>query len=263
MNEYALAVARGPTRAPDDYGAVAVIDGHTVKFTPFRTCNPPPPMAMCELEVESPVIDVAFAPNCSSMAILHRLGVTLFTLGASGPRLSSPKLATLAGFGTASSQIYEESPLQIAFSSQTEVQVLHMADDLELLRYDFGSDDETKQWLKTDASSVATITTPGFEIQGVVAQHLTGRLSSISAGEHSPIPVQLPTFLPWTSFVVLNGEYLAFGMSRNGHLYANSRQLAKNCTSFAVTDQHLIFTTSNHFVKFVHLTLEEGMFVAS
>jgi len=262
VNEYALAVARGPTRSPYDHGAVAVIDGQTVKFTPFRSCNPPPPMAMCELEVESPVIDVAFPADCSSMAVLHQLGVSLFALEAKGPRLASPRFATLAGFGKTDLQLYEQSLLQIAFSSRTEVQVLHMADDLELLRYNFGSDEDIKLWLKTDASSIATITSHGADaVEGVVAQHLTGRLSCISAGDHSPIPFEFPTFLPWTSYVPLGNadEFIGFGLSRSGALYANSRQLAKNCTSFLVTDQHLVFTTSNHFVKFVHLASGEGM----
>jgi elongator complex protein 1 len=258
VNEYALTVAGGETTAPHDYGAVAVIDGQTVKFTPFRTCNVPPPMAMCELEVESPVIDVAFSADCSSMAVLHRVGVSLFALAAKGPRLSNPRFVTLAAFEKAEPQFYEESLLQIAFSGRTEVQVLQMVDYLELLRYDFGS--ETPKWLRADASSVATISSPGSaSIEGAVAQHVSGRLSLIVGGEHAPLPVQFPTFLPWTSCVVLNDEHLAFGLSRNGQLYANSRQLTKNCTSFLVTDNHLIFTTSNHFVKFVHLASEHGM----
>jgi elongator complex protein 1 len=259
VNEYALTISRGPTTGLHDHGAVAVIDGQTVKFTPFRTCNPPPPMAMCELEVESPVIDVAFSTDCSAMAVLHRVGVSFFALEAKGPRLSSPRLVTMAAFGKADPRPYEQSLLQIGFSGPTEVQVLHMADDLELLRYDFGSGEQTKRWLKTDASSVATITAPASaSIEGVVAQHLSGRLSSISAGEHSALPVEFPTFLPWNSCLIHDTEFLAFGMSRNGHLYANSRQLVKNCTSFVVTDSHLIFTTSNHFVKFVHLAPEQG-----
>ncbi|KAK4034196.1 IKI3 family-domain-containing protein [Parachaetomium inaequale] len=258
VNEYALTVSRGSTSAPHDHGAVAVIDGQTIKFTPFRTCNPPPPMAMCELEVESPVIDVALSADCSSMAVLHRAGVGFFALEAKGPRMSGPRLVTVASFEKTGSQLYDESLLQIGFSGPSEVQVLHMTDDLELLRYDFAS--ETKTWLKTDAGSVATITTPcSASIEGVVAQHLSGKLSSISGGDHSPLPVQFPAFLPWASCLVHNGEFLAFGLSRNGHLYANSRLLAKNCTSFLVTDSHLIFTTSNHFVKFVHLASEQDL----
>ncbi|KAL2136655.1 hypothetical protein VTI74DRAFT_2387 [Chaetomium olivicolor] len=260
VDEYALAVARGPTSAPHDHGAVAVIDGHIVKFTPFRTANAPPPMAMYELEVESPVIDIAFATDCSSMAVLHQVGVSYFALETKGPRLCPPRLLSTATFEKTIAQQYEEPLLQISFSGTGEVQVLHMADDLELLRYDFNSAEERKKWLKTGASSVATITTPGsLSLEGVVAQHLSGRLSCVAAGEPETLPVQFPTLLPWTSFITLNGEFLAFGLSRNGHLYANSRQLAKNCTSFLVTENHLIFTTSNHFVKFVHLAAEQDL----
>ncbi|KAK4135631.1 IkappaB kinase complex, IKAP component [Trichocladium antarcticum] len=260
VNEYALTVSRGPTRAPYDYGAVAVIDGRTVKFTPFRTANVPPPMALCELEVESPVIDVAFATDCSSMAVLHRVGVSYFALETNGSRLSNPRLVSMAAFEKADSQLHE-GPYQIGFSTRSEVQVLQMADDLELLRHDFDASRQgAKTWLKTDASSVGTITSPDSSaIEGVVAHHIRGRVSCILAGEHSPQPVQFPSFLPCTSFVTHNGELIAFGLSRNGHLYANSRQLAKNCTSFLVTENHLIFTTSNHFVKFVHLADEADL----
>lgn len=215
---------------------------------------------MCELEVESPVIDVAFATDCSSMAVLHRVGVNFFALETRGPRLSNPKLISMVAFDKTGSRLYDESLLQVAFSSRSEVQVLHMAYDLELLRYDFNATgQEAKKWLKTDASSVATISSPdSVFVGGLVAQHFSGRLTSVSAGEHSPLPVQFPSFLPWSSFITHEEDFLAFGLSRNGHLYANSRQLAKNCTSFLVTDSHLVFTTSNHLVKFVHLAAEAG-----
>ncbi|EAQ83991.1 hypothetical protein CHGG_10395 [Chaetomium globosum CBS 148.51] len=160
VNEYALTVYRGPTTAPHDHGAVAVVDGQIIKFTPFRTCNPPPPMSMCELEVESPIIDVAFSTDCSSMAVLHRVGISFFTLEAKGPRLSNPKLLSMAPFGNTESQSYDESLLQVGFSSPRELHVLRMTDDLELLRCDFGSQ-EAKSWFKADASSIVTIASPG------------------------------------------------------------------------------------------------------
>jgi elongator complex protein 1 len=47
-------------------------------------------------------------------------------------------------------------------------------------------------------------------------------------------------------------------MSRNGALFANQRLLAKNCTSFLLTPAHIIFTTSQHLIKFVHITKVEG-----
>lgn len=47
-------------------------------------------------------------------------------------------------------------------------------------------------------------------------------------------------------------------MSRNGVLFANQRLLAKNCTSFLLTPAHIVFTTSQHLLKFVHITNVEG-----
>ena len=41
-------------------------------------------------------------------------------------------------------------------------------------------------------------------------------------------------------------------------MYANKRVLAKNCTSFLVTPSHLLFTTSQHLLKFVHLNRVDG-----
>ena len=45
----------------------------------------------------------------------------------------------------------------------------------------------------------------------------------------------------------------------NGRLFADKRQLAQNCTSFLVTPAHLIFTTGQHLLKFVHMTDVEDL----
>ena len=56
-------------------------------------------------------------------------------------------------------------------------------------------------------------------------------------------------------------KHILFSLAENGSLFANERRLARNCTSFLVTPAHLIFTTSQHLLKFVHLTRDsEGEF---
>jgi elongator complex protein 1 len=47
---------------------------------------------------------------------------------------------------------------------------------------------------------------------------------------------------------------VVFGLTESGRLYASERLLASSVTSFSVTNAHLIFTTSQHVIKFVHLT---------
>jgi len=51
----------------------------------------------------------------------------------------------------------------------------------------------------------------------------------------------------------LHGKEIRFNVSENGSLFANERRLVRNCTSFLVTPAHLIFTTSQHLLKLVHL----------
>lgn len=47
-----------------------------------------------------------------------------------------------------------------------------------------------------------------------------------------------------------------FNLTENGSLLANGRTLARGCTSYLVTPSHLIFTTSQHLLKFVHIVTE-------
>ena len=88
----------------------------------------------------------------------------------------------------------------------------------------------------------------------VVTQDGLGRLHNIGNQQDEHYSTRLPYYLPWSEVVDLAGNVVVFGLSRNGHLYANSRLLLKNCTSFLVTPAHLIVTTTNHLVKFIHLT---------
>lgn len=51
---------------------------------------------------------------------------------------------------------------------------------------------------------------------------------------------------------------IVLGLTISGAFYANERCLIKDCTSFLVTQAHIIFTTSQHLLKFVHLTQVES-----
>ena len=49
-----------------------------------------------------------------------------------------------------------------------------------------------------------------------------------------------------------------FSLSRKGELFANGKLLTRGCASFATTDAHLLFTTSQHLLKFVHIGAFDG-----
>lgn len=68
------------------------------------------------------------------------------------------------------------------------------------------------------------------------------------------LQLQFPAAVAQSGVVEIDEEQIAFGLTSGGALYANDRLLTRNCTSMITTPAHLIFTTSQHLLKFVHLT---------
>lgn len=255
LTEYIFHTARGSCLPPYDNGVVAVIDGETVKLTPFRTANVPPPMSLFDVACESAVVGVAFGHQNTSFAVLHRQGVDVFDMPMKNGRSIKPQLRTRAPLAGPS-----VLPLRISCNSKDEFRVSFSdGNGIVEAKIDgqsgkFGDAVDDKQRL------VSTSTFEDEESIEGYGQDLSGNLYRLSGSSSDLLPVRFPTHLPWFEMSKPEGIVTAFGLSRSGHIYANSRLLAKNCTSFIVTPSHLIFTTSNHFVKYVHLSPDvEGM----
>lgn len=118
--DYVFDVHHGSTAIPDDVGAVAVIDGKTLKLTPLRLAGVPPPMAHNELNLDSNVIDVAFSKSGTRMAILMDKSFSIFLWSLKSRPVPVPILESsypLSGGPTC-------RPRQIAFLNETEVYIL-------------------------------------------------------------------------------------------------------------------------------------------
>lgn len=255
VTEHIFHTARGSCHPPHDNGAVAVIDGETVKLTPFRTANVPPPMSMFDITVPAAAVDVAFGRDNTSFAVLHRKGIEVYEWPVKNGRSIKPKLSKKALFDEMASPGYNV--------------LLRIAAVADAFHY-FGYEEE-KGFIQrfvqaagegevsvADANSrEVLVTTTSYQDDNSFTgygQDNSGKLFQISESGDEMLPVQFQTQLPWFEISKVDDEIVAFGLSRNGHIYANSRLLAKNCTSFIVTPSHLIFTTNNHLVKFVHLS---------
>ncbi|KAI6092691.1 IkappaB kinase complex, IKAP component [Hypoxylon rubiginosum] len=254
LAEYMFEVIRGSLTPPYDYGAVGVVDGKTLKLTPFRTANVPPPMAMFELQASSPIIDVAFSPANKFMVILHQLGVDIYEWKIKGQRSLPPSLIGNVTF-TKENPDEENIPLQVAVTENGVVHCLGFEKGPVVQSHSF---DPSTGEISSNPSIFAgsmfgfvRLTQAGST--DVLMQDALGRLHGVVNLEDELYSTRLPSQLPWSEVVDLAGNVIAVGLSRNGHLYANSRLLMKNCTSFLVTPAHLIVTTTNHMVKFIHL----------
>jgi elongator complex protein 1 len=182
---FVLSVTRGSTIRPHDHGIVAVIDGRTLKLTPFKYATVPPPMAFCEISVQSNILDCSISLSGEQIAILTTNSLDLYKWDA----VRTPQVA-----------LQKKTPLSV----------------------------------------VANVDSPRYQ-------------EMLSPGGR-----------PWTeTFKFDNTKHDQelnadrFSVTRKGELLVDNRLLARGCTSFLLTDKHLLFTTSQHLLKFVELdTLE-------
>lgn len=243
-------------------GAVAVIDGKILKLTPFRPANVPPPMALYEVPIANNIIDVAYNYNSNSIAILHHDGIALYDWKIKPKSSSPPTLIGQLDFDK--SAIKTDYFQQICFGLNNSLLTLKYTQTGEPVISAYRFDSEAGRVVEENfehnsqiqPSLVSSFTSGDPTIP--FAQDTSGALYSLASGSPSPLRIRFPTLLPWVEIIKHDDEYTAFGLSGNGHLYANSRLLVKNCTSFLLTPAHLVFTTTTHLLKFVHISKVEG-----
>ncbi|KAL5000714.1 IKI3 family-domain-containing protein [Aspergillus recurvatus] len=265
--EFVFEVFHGSTTVPNDVGAVAVIDGKTLKLTPLRLSGVPPPMAHNELPLDANAIDVAFSKSGTRIAVLmnDHFSVYLWSLKSrpipvpilessyplSGENDSRPRQITFIN----DNEVYilrSRGPNNTCIERTTletrETKVVYEAADSEHLVSMFSSLGHEALWL-------SHVPQPGQSIAYTTITMPSSDESQVTLWPQSPA---VDTY--WAkSAQISDDEHVLISLSRTGGLYANKTLLAKNCTSFLLTSSHVIFTTSLHLLKFVHLRRAEDM----
>ncbi|UPX16794.1 Putative elongator complex protein 1 [Ascochyta rabiei] len=257
--EFLSTTAVGSVAPPNDYGLVASIDGLSLKLTPLRIANVPPPMAFCTLSLERKAIDIALSQSGTRLAVLSDDSLAVYELDVTKRPISKPSILwrshALAGI----------LPRHVSF----------VGDDQLCVLTDSWHEDESSLWRSEgeellgrypiveadDASSLFS----GVDYQNLYVQLQNGALHQVDTKEMSfnqpaqtTLVQKFPAFAPEARIITVDGHDIAFGLTKSGVLFANERVLVRNCTSFVVTPAHLIFTTTQHLLKFVHLaTIDE------
>ncbi|PHH63108.1 hypothetical protein CDD81_6259 [Ophiocordyceps australis] len=250
--EYVFNTVRASCRPPHDSGLVAVVDGQTVKLTPFRMANVPPPMSLFDVALDSPLIDVVFGPQSASLAAMHNQGINVYHMPLEKGRHARPHLKTRVLFSTVDSA-KGLVPLRVCCVAEDRFRCTGYRPGWGFLHFDFDVNAGCLSLIEDKRALLSTAThEDGHSTQGY-GQDASGNIYKLTERDSVQLPIRFPLHLACFEMCTLQDEVAAVGLSRNGHLYANSRQLAKNCTSFVTTPRHVVFTTSNHLVKFVHL----------
>ncbi|KAF2127337.1 elongator complex protein 1 [Dothidotthia symphoricarpi CBS 119687] len=253
--EYLSATAAGSVAPPNDFGMIASIDGLALKLTPLRIANVPPPMSLHTLALEQKPIDVGLSSSGTRLAVLSDKDLAVYALDMHKRPLPKPALLWR------SDAVQNHSPRHVNFVGDEQIYVLTDSwDEDESCLWRSEGEELLPQGPIVEAESISSLTF-STDFENLYTQFANGALHQIStSGASSDLPPEtylvhkFPSFAPEVRVIVLDEQTLAFGLTKSGVLFANDRILVRNCTSYLVTPAHLIFTTSQHLIKFVHLT---------
>ncbi|GAD95521.1 IKI3 family protein [Paecilomyces variotii No. 5] len=265
--DFVFDVSHGSTVSPHDVGAVGVIDGKVLKLTPLRLAGVPPPMAHCEITLDSNIVDVSFSQTGARIAVLTRESFSVFMWSLKSRPVPAPLLESSYPLP----EEPESRPRQIAFLRENEVYILNHKSPYQA--------QIEKTALETRVTRVVYQASGSEQLQSIFASlghdklwfsHTRQRntpvsYSTIGVSPDDNVDVHVWNESPasdtfWAKAIhIPDDEQILVTMSRTGSLYANKRLLAKNCTSFNITPAHIIFTTTQHLIKFVHITSVEDI----
>ena len=207
----------------------------------MRIANIPPPMALYEIDLCSNALDVAVSTKdgVTMLAVMHQHELSTYEMvmtekSQKAPELkcvasifSNPRSSCISGAAINQRVSFDRAGNVLIFQSNAkESTVLILDADGEMQKLREWSNQERMEF--TD-SAVEMRVDDGL----------------IQSSETSFAPA------------------IKFSLSSNGHLFADERRLALNCTSFLVTPAHLVFSTSQHLLKFVHMAKVQDLEVPS
>ncbi|KAF3201480.1 hypothetical protein TWF679_011367 [Orbilia oligospora] len=248
--DFAWFIHRGATSPPFDLGIVAVIDGSNLKLTPFRYANMPPPMSLCEITLDSNVIDVAVSPASDILAALTAGGVDLINWDIPHLKRKAPTQVQKFAIKLEAHLNYR----QICFFGPDKVALLRGAGAIEIYQRTegfwgkFGEIEDSQ--LVAGVSSI-TLSSDGSSL---LCESVSGEvvvfdetLVSLDRQNHPQ------ACLIYDQYDVAEQKRKIFALGPSGRLFYNGKPLLNGCTSFVLTHQHLIITTIQNFLKFISL----------
>ncbi len=277
-------VSRGSTVPPRDNGVVAVIDGKALKLTPFKQAGVPPPKALCEVAFDHNLVDCATSPDGRQIAVLTTSTVELCTWDTRAnskrdlrfmpnvKRQSVPfptvnidsgesPIVHYTQIALKDEEVFIVAPRQATdHSSCWKLKWSDRTDDHAWERVDVPSSSEN---LVVDVSNESIFATDSDTNATVLILEYNGLRSLDSMIMSGSQPNSAIFSLRATDSLHTNGEtnghvprYHKVSLTPKGSLYVDDILLVREVTSYILTSAHLIFTTSSHLLKFVHLTDE-------
>ncbi|ODV79037.1 IkappaB kinase complex, IKAP component [Suhomyces tanzawaensis NRRL Y-17324] len=268
-------IVSGPTCIGQDVGMTLVTDGNTMKITPLAIANVPPPISFREFDVSGSINDLAVSKSNEIYAIstsnseIHLASLKLDEM----KKGKSPKLRS-----TISSDLLvsEEGEFlkQIAFVENQFIAALvdgHVSSKIVLFNIENLEEPLFEDIVEIPTKVIIIKAQANFEALAI--EGIDGTIYQLDQQKNLREVGRFPQLCRDFELVVTEalGDHATsaddyfekvtpFGISSNGKLYANDIQIATAVTSIKTTESHLLFTTAQSQLCFVHLSTTTGDF---
>lgn len=250
-------IVSGPTYRDLDIGMTLVTDGSSILITPFGIANVPPPMSYREIGLTANINDLCVnKSNDSFTSITSDRQLVIVRLASFNCCIKQPVIIGTCDLGAYTSM--NDFLKQVAFIDNDIVCVC--VDDNSFSRLLFFDVNQENGIIFKDEiimeSKVASICSlSNYQYLGL--QTIDGSVSALNRSLEISLVSKLPqvcqsiliSSVSIDDTVTLN----AIGLSSNGKLYINDKQTASGVTSMRVTESHLLFTTAQTQLCFIHL----------
>lgn len=254
--DLAYKICSGPTVLGDDVGMTLVTDGNEVKLTPFGIANVPPPASFRDFTVNASAInDLAVSKNNEYYSVVTSVGdiilcyMRLNLLKSKTPKIVSTinKSEFLAGD--------EFVKLSAFFANNLLAVLVDGPSYSKIIVYDVSNLKEPQFMDAFDYETKIVSIKARSDANGLVTESISGAVSLFDECLSETPIVSFPQLCRDFEVVVNpdTGVFTAFGISSNGKLFANDTQVAVGVTSIKVTESHLLFTTAQSQLCFIHL----------
>lgn len=250
-------IVTGPTHLGNDSGMTLVTDGSTVKITPLSIANVPPPISFREFDINGNINDLAISKSNEKYAVLSSEGdIYLSELSLNDMKQGkTPQInhkISKDKYITDSNEVAK----QIAFIKDLFVAVAidsPLGSRITLFEVDDINNPFVNESVNTTTKTVLLKSRADFNT--VIIEFVDNRVVELDSTLDCKEIVKFPQLCRdiEISFKEDTQQYEAFGISRNGKLFCNENHVVSGVTSLKITESHLLFTTVQSKLCFIHL----------
>ncbi|EMG48183.1 IKI3 Elongator complex protein 1 [Candida maltosa Xu316] len=250
-------IVTGPTQLGNDIGMTLVTDGATAKITPLSIANVPPPISFRDFDILGNINDLAVSKSNDRYALLSSEGDIFFSQLPLEIMKKGKYPHTLSTLKRDQYLIHStEVAKQIAFIKDSFVAVAidsPMGSRVALIEVDDIKNPILNESI--DVSPKIVLLKSRSDFNTIIVELVDNTVIELDSTLDMKEIVKFPQLCRdvEVSYKEDTQEYEAFGISRNGKLFCNEDQVVSGVTSLKITESHLLFTTVQSKLCFIHL----------